>query len=915
MEQTGVVAFADPPAGGGIHTSCAPSNTLGESAIPRNVDRFREAMDGFSGTLILLDSEGIITHVSTSALQILGCTAEDFIGRIIHEKVHPDDLERSTEFIESLCRIDAEPLPTHIRMRSGSGRWIWLEIEGKNMLGDPDVTAIVLRGRDITDRKKIETLKSDMARLLEESLAETFVADAFSFRAIYLNRAARSNSGYSEEEVPFLDARTVLASFDDKRYRALTKPLIHGLTREISLRTNVRRKDGTTYPIEGVLQFTSFGDRPVFLGIARDISDQVHRELELRKARESLEKAQELARVGSWEAELHKERKLVWSKQTCRIFGITPEEFDGKSATFRSFIHPIDRERVVELIEEAIRSSGTYETDFRIQRNDGTVRWLRARGDMVREDNITPFRFVGTVQDITEQRKAEEMLRESEERFRQFFTGDLAGHFISRPDGTIVACNPAFAKLYGYSSVDEILSVKAQSLYVHAIDREDFIRRLTAERRLENIEERVIRKNGTEAYVLENVLGEFNEKDELVEIRGSLVDITEQKKLEQQVRQVQKMEGLGTLAGGIAHDFNNLLGIILAHATLMESLSGADGRFSKSIQSITKAVDRGSALVRQLLTFARKQDARLQPVSLNAHVTEFVTLMKETMPKTIDIRMDPLEPGPIVQANPNQLHQVMLNLAVNARDAMPAGGTLMLRTEVIPGAAIARRFSKALNVPYACLSIEDTGTGMHEETVSKIFEPFFTTKEPGQGTGLGLPVVYGIVTGHNGFIDVVSAPGRGTKFSVYLPLEQTASPVERVNNCSRNVHVSGNETILLVEDEELLRVLVADMLERQGFTVLVADSGLSGYETFIANAGKIDLIVTDLGLPKFGGVELVRRIRTVHPVVPVIAASGFLEPKGRRELERLKVSSFLQKPYQLSNLLASIQSALTKPGG
>jgi len=182
---------------------------------------------------------------------------------------------------------------------------------------------------------------------------------------------------------------------------------------------------------------------------------------------------------------------------------------------------------------------------------------------------------------------------------------------------------------------------------------------------------------------------------------------------------------------------------------------------------------------------------------------------------------------------------------------------------------------------------------MHEETVSKIFEPFFTTKEPGQGTGLGLPVVYGIVTGHNGFIDVVSAPGRGTKFSVYLPLEQTASPVERVNNCSRNVHVSGNETILLVEDEELLRVLVADMLERQGFTVLVADSGLSGYETFIANAGKIDLIVTDLGLPKFGGVELVRRIRTVHPVVPVIAASGFLEPKGRRELERLKVSSFL----------------------
>ncbi|HVU33143.1 MAG TPA: PAS domain S-box protein [Opitutaceae bacterium] len=386
-------------------------------------------------------------------------------------------------------------------------------------------------------------------------------------------------------------------------------------------------------------------------------------------------------------------------------------------------------------------------------------------------------------------------------------------------------------------------------------------------------------------------------------------DITERKQLEQQLRQAQKMESLGTLAGGIAHDFNNLLAIINGYSEFCQGTQDT-AMLQKSLREIHRAALRASGLVRQILTFSRKTDVKFAPVDLNQLVRDLTTLMSETFPRTVTLHLELEERLPALLADHNQLQQIVLNLCVNARDAMPSGGTITLVTKVVSGGHV-RRLGADPGHQYACLQVTDNGTGMLPEVRNRIFEPFFTTKQGGQGTGLGLAVVYGIVVAHHGFIDVESTPGAGSAFSVYLPLAESSATAQAGSGSTE--FPGGTESLLIVDDEESLRALLATALTRKGYTTTTARSGIDAIELISDTGRHFDAVLLDLNMPGASGIEVLKVIRVCRPRLKVMVVSGHISPAARSEFEQLGQRYFVQKPYKLDELGRQLRHLLDAP--
>jgi len=384
-------------------------------------------------------------------------------------------------------------------------------------------------------------------------------------------------------------------------------------------------------------------------------------------------------------------------------------------------------------------------------------------------------------------------------------------------------------------------------------------------------------------------------------------DVSERKKLEHELRQAQKMESLGTLAGGIAHDFNNLLAIINGYSEFCQQGTQEPAMLQKGLREIHRAAQRASGLVRQILTFSRKTEVRFVPVDLNQLARDLVTLMAETFPRTVTIQLDLQDRLPPLLADQNQVQQIVLNLCVNARDAMPAGGAIVLSTRVHPGSALRHLGADAAR-DYACLAVADTGTGMTPEVRQRIFEPFFTTKGGNHGTGLGLAVVYGIVVAHHGCIDVESTPGAGSTFRVYLPLAETAAVVAAPSGPTD--FPGGTESLLIVDDEESLRSLLSTALTRKGYRTTTAASGLEAIELISEPTRVIDAVLLDLNMPGATGLDVLKIIRVCRPQLKVIVITGHLSAEARTEFEQAGTRTFVQKPYKLHELGRSLRTLL-----
>jgi two-component system cell cycle sensor histidine kinase/response regulator CckA len=521
------------------------------------------------------------------------------------------------------------------------------------------------------------------------------------------------------------------------------------------------------------------------------------------------------------------------------------------------------------------------------------------------------------VRDITQRKDAEEALRISEEKYRTLFEESPDGIFMSTPDGKLLDVNPAGVRLLGYASREELLERDiVRDIYVKPQDREMFKRTLTRQGYIQDYEFMVRRADGEVRIVQETATAVRDELGNVVAYRGFVRDVTDRKRLEEQLRQAQKMEGIGTLAGGVAHDFNNLLGIIIGYASLLESKNNTPERTAQSVDTIKKAAQRGADLVQQLLTFARKSEPSFSSVDVNATVREIVRMLTQTFPKTIAIDSTLAENIPPIIADSSQLHQALLNLCVNSRDAMStisgrAAGTLMLETGRVDVHQLRRRFSDAMAEVYVFIRVGDTGVGMDEVTRTRIFEPFFTTKELGKGTGLGLSVVYGVVKSHHAQIDVESEPGKGTVITLYFPADPSAivASAESTPNAAEDAS-NGKGTILLVEDESMLLDLLHGVLQDHGYTVLTARDGQEGVEVYKSNVDQIALVLSDMGLPKLGGWEMFLRMKELNPGVKVILASGFFDPKLKTEMLTAGAIDFIQKPYVTEAVLGRIREVL-----
>ncbi len=393
--------------------------------------------------------------------------------------------------------------------------------------------------------------------------------------------------------------------------------------------------------------------------------------------------------------------------------------------------------------------------------------------------------------------------------------------------------------------------------------------------------------------------------------RALLHDMEERRKLEEQLLQAQKMESVGTLAGGIAHDFNNILNIIQGYAFTL--CAHGPQEMAESLAVINETIQRGSALVQQLLTLARKTDATFEPVNANVIVEGLIPLAEQTFPKTLAIGADLQRDLPLMMADANQISQALLNLCLNARDAMPEGGRLILRTETVDGASLQNLDGGPTAGRYVCIEVIDTGIGMDESVRTRIFEPFFTTKEVGQGTGLGLAVVYGIVRNHNGFVDVQSKPMCGATFRLYIPVatadEKPATELNREAGV-KTIDSRGHGRILVVEDESNMVSLLRKVLVRHGYQVVEATDGQTALDLYEREQDNIDAVLLDVGLPKKGGEDLLGKMKEKNPDIKVVVFSGYIEPELKSRMKQVGIEHFIDKPYLPDQIIQALQSLL-----
>ncbi len=495
----------------------------------------------------------------------------------------------------------------------------------------------------------------------------------------------------------------------------------------------------------------------------------------------------------------------------------------------------------------------------------------------------------------------ESKLIESEQRIRSLF--ERVEHAIFRINeyGAITEANDRFRKLFG--NVTELCDI-----LIGEASATQCMKRAASEKTL-HIEDKAVARNGDELTIALSLYAERNEAGRITGFDGYLIDITEKKRLEERLVRSQKLEAIGTLAAGMAHDFNNLLTAILGYSGIMLKMTKEDDPFYKPVSVINDAAKRGAALGKKILTITRKEKMEAKPVNVNDLINQSIDLLGSSFPRNVDVVLHLDALLPTTTADPSQLQQVIINLAVNARDAMPHGGTLTVETAVADPATGVSSLTPAQGPGFIKLSVSDTGMGIGPDTQAKIFDPFFTTKEVGKGTGLGLYIVHSIITNHGGYINVYSEPRKGTRFNIYLPISTDASIEAR----SEAMDISGNETVLIIDDEPHVRDLCKDMLVPLGYTVLIADSGSHGIKLYREHQAKISLVILDIIMPQMGGNEVFHALKTINKHVSILLYSGYSHNNfsGINDLLKSGAAGFIQKPFSTQDLGIAIRKALS----
>ena len=600
-------------------------------------------------------------------------------------------------------------------------------------------------------------------------------------------------------------------------------------------------------------------------------------------------------------------------------FGYTREEVIGKSV---SIIHPSEESFTSygKNIYPIINKKGFYRREWKYRRKDGTLIPTEGVVSTMKKADGEIIGYVAVMRDISERKKTEKRLKESEKRFRDIAESMFDWIWEVDKRSIYTYCSDRVKNILGYTPKEMIGKTPFDFM---PSDESKRIKPIFAEivkgkKPIVNLENWNFTKDGRLVCLLTNAIPIFDEQGEFLGYRGVDKDITERKKAEEekeimqaQLMQAQKMEAIGTLAAGMAHDFNNLLTAIQGYSEMMIMKSDKKNSFYQNLKNIYDASLQGAALIRQLLLFSRKQQVEFVLLDINKTVERLLKMLKRIIGEDIVIKTE-LDPDLYsVRADAGNIEQVIMNLIVNARDAMPKGGVITIKSEnVILDKKQSKYTPKVKAGEYVCLSISDTGVGMDKNTINHIFEPFFTTKSREKGTGLGLSVVYGIIKQHEGWINVYSEPNQGTIFKVYLPAISEKPKEETKKEISYNQLTGKGERILLVEDEDAVRAFAKDVLEDNNYVVFEAETAKKALEIFDKEKGDFHLVFSDMVLPDLDGLELVEKFLSKNPDLTILLTSGYTDDKSKWPAIQEKNLRFMQKPYGLTKLLKSVKDVL-----
>lgn len=662
-------------------------------------------------------------------------------------------------------------------------------------------------------------------------------------------------------------------------------------------------------------------DRLGRLGLAVNRAiEQAHQRLERLKAQEEVRKSRDY-----YLTLFDKFPALIWRANSggeCDYFNSTWLAFTGRSLEqelrggWLEGIHPEDHEQCIRSLSEAMKFRKGFITEYRLRRFDGQYRWVTNHGQPFFWLDGEFIGYVGVCIDIHDRWLMAEALRESQNRFEQ--VSDHVGEWIWEVDSTglYTYSNNVVSRILGYQSEelvnklhfydlfpsDQREALKAEA-FVHIFKGIPFVKHLNACQH-KNGEILVLETNGTPI---------FDNNHKLLGYRGVDTNMTERKRIEAEIFRSQRLESIGRLAGGIAHDLNNVLAPIIMAVPLLRD-ENIDQSSLPLLEIIESNARRGAAIVRQVLAFAKGAEIQQTAVQPSFLLEEMAKIISETFPKSIELRTK-IAPNLIqINGDPTQLHQVLMNLCVNARDAMPQGGVLTLTAENVElddlGASTASQAPQSS--AYVLITVADTGMGISEDNFPKIFDPFFSTKGPHSGTGLGLSSVMGIIKSHSGFIQVHSQPGQGTQFKIYLPVD-TSSTLTYSKEESHELPAANGETILVVDDEPHVLDVLRKILERQGYRVLSASDGTEAVTLYARHGTNIKAVITDMLMPFMDGAATIRALLKMNPAVKIIAASGMVPQPGLGDVLTLGVKTFLRKPFTNETLLQVVRDVLAQP--
>jgi PAS domain S-box-containing protein len=747
-------------------------------------------------------------------------------------------------------------------------------------------------------------------RALADLLPEPVFEADLDRRVTYANKRAFELFGYGPEELESgLHSFDVLVPSDRPRAEAAFKKRMEGGDPGVTEYTGVR-KDGTTFPMLFHAVLAWEGDRPVGIrGVVIDITDRKRAEEGLRQSEEKFRNIVESSPMGVFLYRLEEDGRLVFldaNPAADHILGVNTSGFVGK--TIEEAFPPLAETEVPDHYRRAASEGTPWQTQ-QLYYDHGGIRGAYEVSAFQTAPNQVAVMFL----DITERKKAEDAMRASEERLRSVVEQLNDATYILF-EGRFDLVNHRFCQLTGVTP-EEAAAPGFQFWELVAPGSIPVIRKRQEQRErgeeVPGIYEFEIKHRDGHLVQVEASVTEIDYRGGRA-VLGLLRDITEKKSLKQQLVMAQKLESIGRLSGGVAHDLNNLLTPIIGFGDLVLDGLSAEDENRESVQEILQAAYRARSLVRQLLAFSRRQAMDFRAVDLNRMVEGFRGLLRRAIREDIDLRFLPSPSNPVIRGDPGQLEQVIMNLAVNAQDAMPEGGTLTIETSEVeldehyagarPGVTPGR---------YAALTFTDTGAGMDADTRNHVFEPFFTTKERGKGTGLGLATVYGIVKQHDGNIWAYSEPGEGSTFKCYLPLADVPA-LESVARQDEVADVAGSETVMVVEDEEAVRGLAVKVLTGCGYTVHQAADGSACLEFLREFPGPLHLLLTDVVMPGMNGRELYREVAKIFPEARVLYMSGYPENIMTRRGVLDEGIPFVQKPFSVRRLAAGVRAALDR---